>query len=321
MSHTSNVPANVLGIRLQQRVEGRAAVAREGVRRGGEVYALPGEHGHALRCRADAFQLRQVRVEVERPDPAQQAQPVERAVDLDGRGSAVGGHGRTQAEAVFDRHAEPGEQAAREAAEALARRNAGIAMVQMLGDLPVLAGLPGGLRGFPDVMMRADEDRMIGIVEEAPDRRDFRLGRHLAGAEGVEADDDDGVRVRNCCVVEQRRGAVLVHAFDLDDGMLGQRAGQLGESGEIRLLDVVEEASDALIDIAAVRQALISGIEEPAQLEDRREAIFDDGQWRARLRRMAPGKIEENATVGHLWLPLRSRALPVRHRQSGQICE
>lgn len=138
-----------------------------------------------------------MRVEIESLDTSKQAQHVERTIDLDRRRSPVGGYGRTQAKAVLDRRSEPGQQRSREAAETLAWGNAGVAMVQVLGNLSVFSLLSCRVRGFPDVMVRTHEDQMIGTIEEAPDRLDFRLGRRLTGSKGVEADNHDGVGFRN----------------------------------------------------------------------------------------------------------------------------
>ena len=109
------------------------------------------------------------------------------------------------------------------------------------------------VRRFADVVVGTHEDQMVGIFEKAPDRLDFRRGRRLIGAERVEADDNDGVGVRNQRCVEQRLGSVVAHAFGLDDGIPRQCFGLFGEGGEIRLLDVVEEAADARIDTVAAR--------------------------------------------------------------------
>jgi hypothetical protein len=76
-----------------------------------------------------------MRLEIESLDASKQTEHVEGTVDLDRRRSPVGDYGRTQAKAVFDRHSEPGQERSREASEILAWGNAGVAMVQMLGDL------------------------------------------------------------------------------------------------------------------------------------------------------------------------------------------
>jgi hypothetical protein len=93
---------------LQQCIKGRAAVPRERVRWDGRIYCLPSDHLHPLRRRADTFEVRQMRVEIESLNASKQAQHVEGMIDLDRRRSPVDGYGRTQAKAVFDRHSEPG---------------------------------------------------------------------------------------------------------------------------------------------------------------------------------------------------------------------
>ncbi|MGD0104121.1 MAG: hypothetical protein ABSC06_08800 [Rhodopila sp.] len=233
-----------------------------------------------------------MRVEIETLDASKQAQHVNGMIDLDRCRSPVVGYGRTQAKAVFDRHPEPGQQRSRESAESLAWGNAGVAMVPVLGDLPVFSFLSRRVRGFPDVMVGTDEDQMIGTIKEAPDRLDFGVSRRLTGSEGVEADDHDGVGVGNQRIVQRCFGSIVAHAFDLDDGIAGQCFGLFGESGEIRLLDMVEETPDTLIDVVAARQALKLLIEEPAQLEHRGKATVNHGEWRACFCRATPGEIE-----------------------------
>jgi hypothetical protein len=213
-------------------------------------------------------------------------------IDLDWRRSPVDGYSRTQAKAVFDRHSEPGKQRSREATETPAWGNAGVTMMQVLGNLSIFTLLSCRVRGFPDVMVGTHEDQMIGMIEEVPDRLDFGLGSRVTGSERVEADDHDGVGVRNRRIVERCFDPSIAHTFDLDDGIARQCFSLFGESGEIRLLDVVEETPDTRIDIVAARQTLELRIEKPAQLEYRWKAIVNHGEWRSGLCRATPGKIE-----------------------------
>jgi hypothetical protein len=53
-----------------------------------------------------------------------------------------------------------------------------------------------------------------------------------------------------------------------------------------------KKAADALIDMRLIRRMLEFRIEKPAQLENRRKTIFDDGERFTRLRRPAPCEIE-----------------------------
>jgi hypothetical protein len=174
-------------------------------------------------------------MKVEALDALKQVQRVQAAINLGGRRTPVRRRRGPQPEAIFDRRAEPGKQCTREASETLAGRNGAIAMVQVLRDLSPFAISRFCVCGLPDVVMRADEDQMIGIVEEPPDRLHLSLTRRLGGAEGVEADDDDGVDVSDQRCVERSFGAVVVYTFDLDDGPARQGFDLLDESGEIRL--------------------------------------------------------------------------------------
>jgi hypothetical protein len=50
------------------------------------------------------------------------------------------------------------------------------------------------------VRLQIKHSKRIGTIEEPSDRLDFRLGRHLTGSEGVEADNHDGVGVGDQCI-------------------------------------------------------------------------------------------------------------------------
>jgi hypothetical protein len=54
-----------------------------------------------------------------------------------------------------------------------------------------------------------------------------------------------------------------------------------------------------LINLVSVRQFLEFWVKEPAQLENRRKAIVDDGQWRAGLRWTAPSEIKKYLSTAH----------------------
>jgi hypothetical protein len=50
------------------------------------------------------------------------------------------------------------------------------------------------------IRLQIKHSKRIGTIEEPSDRLDFRLGRHLTGSEGVEADNHDGVGVGDQCI-------------------------------------------------------------------------------------------------------------------------
>jgi hypothetical protein len=58
---------------LQKGIKGRPAILRERVRRRGGIYCLPSEHLHPLRRRANTFEVRQMRMEIESLDALKQA--------------------------------------------------------------------------------------------------------------------------------------------------------------------------------------------------------------------------------------------------------
>ncbi len=190
-----------------------------------KIYRLPSKHLHPGSRQADTLKLRQMRVEIESVDAAQQAEHVKRAVDLGRRRSPVGRRSRPQPEAIVDQHAEPGKQRTREAAKPLPRWNSVIAVVQIFDDLSINTFLSRRVGGFAYVVMGADEDHMIGIVEEPPDCLDLLAGCHLLGPERIETDDNNGVDALHQRIVELRLKAVIVDTFDLDDAIARQRFG------------------------------------------------------------------------------------------------
>lgn len=107
---------------MQQRVQAAASCARERMGRCARIYLLPRKHIEARRDVAEAFHVRQMRVQVECRDTREKMQTVQLVVDLDRCRGPVGLRSGMQAEAVLDRHAEAGQQRAGEAAEALLRR-------------------------------------------------------------------------------------------------------------------------------------------------------------------------------------------------------
>ena len=171
--------------------------------------------------------------------------------------------------------------------------------MQMFCNLPLFTILPRCVCCLPDVMMWTDEDKMIGIVEKSSDCLYLGLSRHLSGAEGVEADNDDGIDVRNQRLVELPFDTVVAHPFDLDHRVAGQCFGLLNKSREVRLLDVIEETTDTLIEMAAIRQSLELRVEKPTQFKYRWKAIVNDSEWRPGLCRAAPGEVEKDSTIGH----------------------
>ncbi len=238
-----------------------------------------------------------MRMKIESVDAMQQAEHVEGTVDLGRRRSPVGSRSGPQAEAIVDRHAEPGKQRPREATKPLPRGNSVIAMVQIFDDLSIDTFLSRRVVGFADVVMGTDEDQMIGIVEEPPDGLDLHGSGLLPGPERIEADDDKGIDALNQGIVERRLEAAIVDTFDLDDTIARQLFGELGEGKEVRFLNVIEKSGDTLLDMVSIRQTLEFRIENPSQLENRRKAIFDDREWRASLLRPGSRRNREGPAV------------------------
>lgn len=98
------VPGEYVRSRLQERVERPPAVGGAGVRRRGLVDSLPCEHVELGERVPEAFQVRQVGVQVERRDPLKQPEPVQPTLGHYRRWRAVGIRRRVQPEPILDRH-------------------------------------------------------------------------------------------------------------------------------------------------------------------------------------------------------------------------
>jgi hypothetical protein len=95
--------------------------------------------------------------------------------------------------AVLDRDTKAREQRAGEPAEHLLWRDGLVAVVEKIGELTPHKLVMGKIGHIADVVMRTHEGETIGPCEERSNGFDFGFAGFLAGAEGVEADDDEDV--------------------------------------------------------------------------------------------------------------------------------
>jgi hypothetical protein len=177
--------------------------------------------------------MRQMRVEVERGHPLEEPQAVERGVDFDGRRRSVGLGSGMQPEPVFHRNAKSGQERAREAAEALLRRDGPIPVMEKLRErkiLPIVVRKPLGLA---DVVMGADEGEVARDREERADGIHFGGARLLPGTQRIEADDDERVDRLEEPLVEGTAATVAALALDLVHRVARRRAGQSDEIHEV----------------------------------------------------------------------------------------
>ena len=86
-----------------------------------------------------------------------------------------------QPEAVFHGHAEPGQERAREFAEALLGRYSLIAVVEEVRYLPIQALVMRQIGHVTDVLVGTDEDKMVRLREEAASDTD--VARLINGGE------------------------------------------------------------------------------------------------------------------------------------------
>ena len=146
--------------------------------------------------------------------------------------------------------------------------------------------------------MGTNEDQVIRVIEELPDRLDFCSACRLPGAQRVEADDYDAIDAVEPAI-ERRHCAIIGDALALNDLVVRQRFGLFGEGLEIRFLDVIQKAGDALINLAGIRQSFEFWIKETAQLENRGKAIIDHGERSTGFRSTAPREIKKYLSTAH----------------------
>jgi hypothetical protein len=118
----------------------------------------------------------------------------------------------------------------------------------------------------------------------------LRPACRLAGAKRVEADYHDGIDAIERAV-KRGHGTIIANALDFSDLMTREGFRLFREGLEIRLLNVVQKAGDALIDAAAIRKTFEFWVKNSAQLENSWKAIVDDVEWCTSLRWAAPREI------------------------------
>jgi hypothetical protein len=177
-------------------------------------------------------------------------------------------------------------------------------VVQEIRDLAFHALVVGKLGDTADVVMRADEDQVIRLREEAAESLDLGVACLLTGADRVEADDDQGVGcIENACI-ERGQAAVSGAAFDLQHRLAGLGSRLFDKGGKIPLHDVIEEARHALVKPGRIRQFLESGVAQPAAFEQGRKPVLDHRERGADLALPAPGVVQHNFSTGHCINPL-----------------
>jgi len=157
-----------IGSRLEQGVKTRAPQLCEGMRGRRQVYALASEDFHACHAVADPFELRQVRMSIESPHTLKEAELIAYAFGGDGHGRSVRLNRRPQPKAVVDRHAKTGKKCPRKTTEALPGRNRLVSMMEMFCDLALRTCFALETRSLADVVVWANENEMIRILQESP---------------------------------------------------------------------------------------------------------------------------------------------------------
>jgi hypothetical protein len=190
-------------------------------------------------------------------------------------------------------------------------------MMEVLRLLPRARFVRREGRHVADVVMRANEDHVVRIVEEAAKRVELAHARTLAGSHRVEADDDERIGRFEQRSVERSLRAVIEDALDFRDGIPASLARLGEETGEVRFLHVVEKASDALVNVARVGERLELGIEQPTKLEDRGKSVRDLRKRRGRLAWSTPREVHGHTSIVHAH---RGESLGEVCRQGNSAC-
>ena len=122
-------------------------------------------------------------------------------------------------------------------------------------------------RVVAEVVVRRDHQKIAGNFKEVAQGVELVGIQALAGAEGVEADDDESVEAGDELARERRVGPVGRDSLHFQDRRAGGDAGELDEVDEVAAQDVVEEPADALVEAPRFGQFGIVRIKDPPALE------------------------------------------------------
>jgi hypothetical protein len=92
----------------------------------------------------------------------------------------------------------------------------------------------------------------------------------------VEADHDNGVEAGGHRFIQEGLGSVVCDALHDFENAPSIDFSLFGEGHEIRLLDVIQEATNTLVHLVRIRKAFEFRIERPQLFKDRRKSIVDD---------------------------------------------
>ena len=98
-------------------------------------------------------------------------------------------------------------------------------------------------RVVAEVVVRRDHQEIAGNFKEVTQGVELVGIRALAGADGVEADDDECVEAADGLARERRVGPVGRDSLHLQDQRAGGDAGALNEVDEVAAQDVVDESA------------------------------------------------------------------------------
>src|SRR5262245_11756612 len=187
-----------------------------------EVDGLPREEAHVFRILGRDLVMRQVEMEVERRDAIEKPECVQISVGGQRR-DVLGAFDQCWPKAVLvdDRYLERLHQRACVLAESLLSRNQWIPMVRIL-HLALLQ-----IAGEADVVMRSDQQARVFAFQPLEDRGDFFRRRLLLGYKVVQAEYQEGIRVRQDPLVNRKPVTSLVDALEHRDRMTGRLAHDL----------------------------------------------------------------------------------------------
>jgi hypothetical protein len=131
-----------------------------------QIDALAGQHVHFLEGSAEAFEMRQMGMEIECRDALEKPQPIGPALDHDRRRRAIGLGGGVEPKSIFHRHAKSGEERASETAETLLRRDH---LIPMMAEFRFLQAHPLAIRkafGIADFVMRRNDEEIARLCQK-----------------------------------------------------------------------------------------------------------------------------------------------------------
>ena len=235
---------------LQKRVEGSVSGFDERMSAGQRIDGLLRDHLEPRVGTIPEREVRQMRVQIECADALQNTRGVQIMIHPErGRGT-ISGPGRTESEQVLDPKSQRLQEGPSKSSDALLCGYQRVPVVLKFDLLRLRRG-----RGA-HIVMGADDEALSFPLEKIAEQIAFRARGLLARSEMIKADHDQRIDVSQEGIIELPCGWLVCLALNDGNVVAGLLADEFAKSLEIRQHDVVEEASNPLVEACRVTQLL-----------------------------------------------------------------